>query len=93
MNREAIRATCYFCENAWGACTCTFPNGAEARARAGFDFGDVWVTDPSVSVCGRFYVDPLVYYGEALRTALPWMLPHWRSLVSDPRKLDALVQS
>ena len=29
----------------------------------GFEFNDVWITDPTKSECGRFEVDPKEYYG------------------------------
>jgi len=85
------RETCYFCTNAWGACTCTFPDPSETSP--GFDFRDTWVTSPNVSVCGRFYVEPLAYYGEPLRKALPELIPAWRTCVRDPSRLEALAQS
>jgi hypothetical protein len=90
ITREGSRATCYFCSAAWGACTCTFPVGAEHEP--GFECRGVWVTDPSVSECGRSYVDPIDYYGPALRAALPRLLTHWRTRVLDPSRVDALAK-
>ena len=29
----------------------------------GFEWGGIWITDPTVSECGRFKVDPITYYG------------------------------
>ncbi len=31
----------------------------------GFEFGGTWITDPTVSECSRFQVDPVEYYGQA----------------------------
>lgn len=72
---EAYRETCYFCRAAWGACSCDFPDAVNEAGEAvedlatlpGFDFpsAGVYVTAPNVSLCGRFYVDPTVYYGAA----------------------------
>ncbi len=73
---SAIRDTCFFCKAVWGKCTCTFPSvmnedGSLVEEGAskvpGFDWSSFYVTEPNVSVCGRFFVDPFVYYGEAYR--------------------------
>lgn len=29
----------------------------------GFEFEGIWITDPTLSPCGRFEVDPKEYYG------------------------------
>jgi hypothetical protein len=29
----------------------------------GFEFEGMWITDPTMSPCGRFEVDPKEYYG------------------------------
>ena len=29
----------------------------------GFEYEGIWITDPMVSECGRFEVDPITYYG------------------------------
>ena len=29
----------------------------------GFEWDGIWITDPTVSECGRFKVDPITYYG------------------------------
>ena len=29
----------------------------------GFEYEGIWITDPTVSECGRFEVDPITYYG------------------------------
>ena len=29
----------------------------------GFEWDGIWITDPTVSECGRFEVDPITYYG------------------------------
>jgi hypothetical protein len=51
---------CWFCENPWGGCTCSFSDGAEGR---GFSTIDMWITSPNVSECARFYVNPIRAYG------------------------------
>lgn len=50
---------CCFCSRTWGRCTCDF------RKLAPFDFGGLSVTDPNLSECKRYFVDPDVYYGKA----------------------------
>lgn len=52
-----MRNTCYSCDNVWGQCTCEI-DGEEC-----FEFNGTVITDPTVSECGRFFVDPVVYYG------------------------------
>lgn len=29
----------------------------------GFEWNGIWITDPTMSECGRFEVDPITYYG------------------------------
>jgi len=70
---NGIRDTCFHCKAAWGKCTCRFPTVVnddgttveDASAVPGFDWKDFYITEPNVSVCGRFFVDPFVYYGDA----------------------------
>jgi hypothetical protein len=66
---EAERSTCSFCGGQWGVCTCAFDapdeEGCLPEGARGFDSRDFFVTEPNISVCGRFYVDPVAYYGEA----------------------------
>jgi hypothetical protein len=50
---------CYFCHREHGHCQCVWSDVD------GFDFEDFTITAPNVSECGRFFVDPVVYYGEA----------------------------
>jgi len=67
--------SCFFCHGVWGKCTCKFPSVTnndgtmvdDVDAVPGFDWKDFYVTEPNVSVCGRFFVDPFVYYGDAYR--------------------------
>ncbi len=58
---NGVRASCYARHHEWGECDCKseFPEGE------GFEFEGMWITDATVSECGRFFVDPYVYYGEA----------------------------
>ena len=58
-------AKCYFCGNRWGWCACPPLPDDEDPIVPGFSWEGFWVTDPTCSPCGRFFVDPTVYYGEA----------------------------
>ena len=62
-----MRRACFQCGNRWGECTCTI------RPRYGFEFEGYTITDPTVSVCGRYYVDPRTYYGAAYEQAQQWL--------------------
>jgi len=35
----------------------------ELMEEQGFEFEGMWITDPTMSPCGRFEVDPKEYYG------------------------------
>lgn len=61
---EGHISKCFFCENVWGKCTCQFPGPNDAEA-PGFDFHEFFITNPSLSVCRRYFVNPFVYYGQA----------------------------
>lgn len=52
---------CYFCHNKWGKCTCEFEGE--------FEWECFLITEPNVSECTRFIVDPNKYYGEAFKQA------------------------
>ena len=57
---------CFFCNGAWGKCTCPpLPECDDPKAEEGFSWGGLWISDPSLSSCTRFFVDPVAYYGEA----------------------------
>ena len=58
--RTGLRSTCHACGASWGDCGC-----APVSESQGFDAGGIWVTDPTVSECGRFFVEPAIYYGDA----------------------------
>lgn len=60
------RETCYFCKNPWGGCRCDFPqdDGSGVCHPDGFDWEGMWITQPNVSACTRFFVDPVIYYGQ-----------------------------
>jgi len=70
-----IRQSCWFCDHTWGACTCTkllgfvfpedLPEDATVATFDGFDdeTHEFFITAPNVSECGRFFVDPVAYYG------------------------------
>lgn len=61
---------CYFCGGAWGECTCQWKHEWESDADTLFDTGEFVITAPNVSICTRFYVDPVKYYGEPYLTWL-----------------------
>jgi hypothetical protein len=52
--------TCYFCDNKWGACTCRF----DEHPDAGFLWRGTAIKDPCTDDSGRWFVDPVAYYGE-----------------------------
>jgi hypothetical protein len=60
---EGILEKCYFCANRWGKCTCGFPDCDDERAPF-VDWKGFAIMAPNVSECTRFFVDPVVYYGE-----------------------------
>lgn len=66
------RPTCVVCCGEWGKCTCKIdhPDDPDSHFEdhEGFTFEGFFITDPRVTECGRFYVDPDVYYGEAYIT-------------------------
>ena len=58
---SGFRSTCFSKGHNWGECTCK----TEVHEDEGFEFQGTNIIDPSVSECGRFFVEPSVYYGEA----------------------------
>ena len=52
---------CFTAGHVWGECTCQ----TSVPEDEGFEFEGTNITDPCVSECGRFFVDPEIYYGEA----------------------------
>jgi len=66
---KGIRETCFFCNNLCGACICTFYDPADSSSADvviadGFFADGFFITAPNVTECGRFFVDPIVYYGQ-----------------------------
>lgn len=61
-----VRTTCYKCEASWGSCHC--PDVVE---ELGFEWNGMLIVNPVVSECGRFFVEPELYYGEAY---IEWLL-------------------
>src|SRR5512138_2730871 len=57
-------SACYFCHGHRGLCKCAW---APSDSSDGFDSGGTWITNPGISSCGRFFVDPNVTYGRAYR--------------------------
>ncbi len=52
---------CHFCAQEWGNCHCKFDGE--------FEFTGTAITDPCVSECGRFFVDPTIYYAPQYQEA------------------------
>jgi hypothetical protein len=40
-----------------------YQDEVNGKERWGFEIGDMFITDPLRSECGRFDVDPYLYYG------------------------------
>ena len=59
--KDELRQTCFTACHEWGKCTCK----VEVTPDKGFIFKGVLIVDPSISECGRFFVEPSVYYGDA----------------------------
>ena len=38
--------------------------GVDSMSEQGFEWEGIWITDPTMSECGRFEVNPIEYYGE-----------------------------
>lgn len=66
---DAYLPACFFCGNEWGKCLCRWDNpdecGRMPENAKGFDTGDFFITQPNVSECTRYFVDPVRYYGAA----------------------------
>lgn len=60
---ESFRNTCYKCNNGWGNCHCP-----DVKEDQGFEWCGMWIVNPVVSECGRFFVNPEIHYGEAYIT-------------------------
>lgn len=77
-----MRKTCYGCGGEWGACTCPeadlMDRGLDGEAPAAFEWNGFAIINPYVSECGRFYVDPVLYYGDAFRA--------WQAARAHPKK-------
>jgi hypothetical protein len=63
---KGFRETCFFCNNLYGACICTFDDADDPNSvdEIGFLADGYFITSPNVTECGRFFVDPIVYYGQ-----------------------------
>lgn len=55
-----------------GKCSCEFPRIAPdgTSSDVEFDWEGFWITQPNVSECTRFFVNPVICYGEAF---LKWL--------------------
>ncbi len=83
------RATCVFCENVYGACHCHFPESGDPDAD-GFEWSGHWIVEPNVSACGRYFVDPVAYYGAAYTAWRAAKLARGETLIERCHTLDAL---
>jgi hypothetical protein len=86
---------CYFCRAAYGACSCDWPDPEERDgAEYLFEHHGTIIAKPNVSVCGRFFVNPVLYYGAAyvtwFRSCDPTTIPGSSALV---RRLQELRSS
>ena len=52
---------CAFCHNTWGHCNCESLDEAE-----GLEWDDTIILSPNIDATGRFFVDPVKYYGKKL---------------------------
>ena len=59
-----IQSHCFLKGHKWGECTCN----TEVSLEDGFEFEGHTIVDPTISECGCFFVDPIVYYGKAFTT-------------------------
>lgn len=50
---------CYFCHNTWGHCSCS-----PLEKGHGFTCDGIEILEPMVDETGRFFVDPVKYYGD-----------------------------
>lgn len=68
---DPTRDTCWFCGGGWGHCTCKFWHDSgepptEMDSQIGFDFdGEFFITQPNVGCDTIYFVDPVLYYGDA----------------------------
>lgn len=51
------REICYFCKLPWGRCSCP--------TCTPFVYGELSITEPMISTCLSFFVNPVTYYGES----------------------------
>lgn len=58
MGSSSIMNTCFYCKAQWGKCKCTEGDEVLFVSWSGTN-----ITNPGVSECGRFYVNPLHHYG------------------------------
>lgn len=59
MAQNHFRGSCWFCHKQWEKCTCKWDE------KDGFTYHDFFIYMPNVTECGRFFVDPVTYYGDA----------------------------
>ena len=83
MTDECLLDHCYFCGGAWGECICGWKHEWETDADTLFDTGEFAITAPNVSVCTRFYVAPVQYYGT------PYV--EWLASLSHSRRLSLFL--
>jgi hypothetical protein len=65
LKSMGYRGVCFTAGHSWGSCTCK----TEVSEDEGFEYKDTNIVDPSLSECGRFFIEPTVYYGQ---TYIDW---------------------
>lgn len=72
MTSDMFLESCYFCGHRWGECTCQF-----TQDEVKFESDDTDIVEPNIDESGRFFVDPVRYYGQDF---LDWQKenPQWK---------------
>lgn len=60
---SGFRTTCFTANHKWGECTCK----TEVSEDKGFVWQGVLIVDPTVSDCGRYFVEPTIFYGQTYK--------------------------
>lgn len=76
---DGLRSACWFCGGTWGKCACSWPDSVDTD---GFDFEGFFISQPNITECNRFFVDPVLYYGDAF---VRW----WARHPKNPSPCDA----
>lgn len=78
LDERTFPRKCFNCGNAWGKCTCE-----DVSEEDGFLHCSTIITNPFVSECARYFVNPFLYYGDNYRQWLAsnkeWLLIYYGS--------------